>query len=173
LQPRWDSNDVQACSDHLQDPAQVRIIFAPVDEILRDLAPGIIALCQALFIPPEFLAERLQGVCHSFGTKTDENGMATWFHYLCKAVELEARHRWYKSAFFLRKDVRGNVTLVCFGPSLSVRKRLEQCIQDGYWTDFQAEPLALFDLVLDGLFLDLDHTVWDLRDVIKGLEEVS
>lgn len=173
LQQRWDSDDVEQCSVRLQESAQLRIIFAPLDEVLRDLAPGIIALCEALFIPQEFLAERLRGVCHSFGTKTDDNGFAVWFHYLCKAIELEARHRWYKSAFFLRKDQRGNVTLICFGPTRTVRQRLEQCLQGGHWTDIQAEPMALFDLVLDGLFAELDQTVWDLVDVIRGLERVS
>ncbi|KAK4216893.1 hypothetical protein QBC37DRAFT_415982 [Rhypophila decipiens] len=176
LQPKLETDVVGELAHHLKPPKspdtapQVRIIFAPLDEVLRDLEPGITALCRALCIPPEFLSERLRGVCHSFGTRTDQNGYCVWFHYLCKAVELELRHRWYKSAFFLRQDRQGNVTLVCFGAAPLVRKRLEQCMQNGYWTDIQTEPLVLYDLVLDGLFAGLDRTVWDLLDVIRRLE---
>ncbi|KAM7184950.1 hypothetical protein V8F20_011987 [Naviculisporaceae sp. PSN 640] len=149
---------------------QIRIIFAPLDEINRDVEPGITTLCRALSIPHEFLSERLRGVCHSFGSRTDQDGFCVWFHYLCKAVELELRHRWYKSAFFLRKDPQGNVTLVCFGATLVVRARLEICLRNGFWADIATQPLALFDLVLDGLFAGLDKTVWDLLDVIRKLE---
>lgn len=161
--------------EHLDGKARIRIIFTPLDELLGDLAPGITALCTALSIPPEFLTERLRGVCHSFGTRTNEQGFAAWFHYLCKAVEpaLAARHRWYKSAFFLRKDQHGNVTLVLFGPTPGVRERLDQFIAAKSWHDVEAEPLALFDLVLDGLFREIDATVWKLLHEISGLENVS
>ncbi|KAH6623590.1 hypothetical protein F5144DRAFT_496380 [Chaetomium tenue] len=144
--------------DYLDVRARIRIIFAPLDEMLGDLAPGITALCMALSIPPEFLTERLRGVCHSFGTRTNEQGFAAWFHYLCKAVgpAPAARYSWYKSAFFLRKDQHGNVTLVLFGPTPGVRERLDQFIEAQSWHDVEAEPLALFDLVLDGLFREID-----------------
>jgi hypothetical protein len=162
----------------LAEEARVRIIFAPLDELLSDLAPGIIALCRTLSIPPEFLTERLQGVCHSFGTRTDERGVAAWFHYLCKAVEpgLATRHRWYKSAFFLRKDEHGNVTLVVFGPTPGARARLERFLAAATaqsWDDIVSEPLVLFDLILDGLFLEIDTTVWRLLNVFAELESVS
>ncbi|KAH6855201.1 hypothetical protein B0I37DRAFT_50372 [Chaetomium sp. MPI-CAGE-AT-0009] len=158
--------------EYLDGKARIRIIFAPLDELLGDLAPGITALCRALSIPPEFLTERLLGVCHSFGTRTDERGFAAWFHYLCKAVEpaLAAGHRWYKSAFFLRKDQHGNVSLVLFCPTPGVRERLDQFIEARSWHDVEAEPLALFDLILDGLFREVDTTVWKLLDEISGLE---
>lgn len=162
----------------LAEETRVRIIFAPLDELLSDLAPGIIALCRTLSIPPEFLTERLQGVCHSFGTRTDDHGVAAWFHYLCKAVEpgVAARHRWYKSAFFLRKDEHGNVTLVVFGPTPGVRARLERFLAAATaqsWDNIVSEPLVLFDLILDGLFLEIDTTVWRLLNVLAELESVS
>ena len=146
--------------------------------MLRDLAPGIVALCETLWIPPEFLTERLQGVCHSFGTRTDEHGFAAWFHYLCKAVEPDfaARHRWYKSGFFLRKDKLGDVTLVIFGPTPGVRARVEQFLHAATaqsCDDIVTNPLVLFDLVLDGLFQEVDTTVWSLLGIISKLEFVS
>jgi hypothetical protein len=54
-----------------------------------------------------------------------------------------------------------------------VRARLDQFIEAGSWHDVETEPLALFDLVLDGLFREVDTAVWRLLDEIAGLERVS
>jgi len=143
-----------------------------VDHAFEQYSHGIRELCGALAIPPDFLAERLQDVCHSFGTRNDERGFAAWFHYLCKSVRKQINYDWHKYGFFLRQDANGDVTLVCFGASDAVRKRLENFLLAKAWTDVMAEPLALFDLVLAGLFTEVDTTVWNLLDVIKGLEAV-
>ncbi|KAL1844355.1 hypothetical protein VTJ49DRAFT_34 [Mycothermus thermophilus] len=149
------------------------------------LVQGLVSLCEALDIPDEFLNERMQGVCHSFGTRTEHDdeggnmgGFAAWFHYLCKAVEPDNSlyQRWYKSAFFLRKHRTqhgGGVTLVMFGPMPAVTARIKAFLEGGGWRDVCFEPIALFDLVLDGLFGETDMTVWRLLDVISGLEEAS
>lgn len=110
-------------------------------------------------------------MCHSFGTRTDGNGFAAWFHYLCKGGDSKVRYGWHKAGFFLRKDTGGNVALVCFGDITDVRIRLEECVKAGYWTDLQDEPLALFDLVLYGLFSNIDKQVWRMVDDITQLEK--
>lgn len=143
-----------------------------MDHVLERYSRGIRELCDALSIPPEFLTERLQDVCHSFGTRTDERGFAAWFHYLCKSVQRHISHDWHKYGFFLRKDANGDVTLVCFGVSKPVRHRLEQFLVAKAWDDVAAEPLALFDLILAGLYTEVDTIVWDLLDIISGLEAV-
>lgn len=63
--------------------------------------------------------------------------------------------------------------MVCFGATPAVKTRVEKCVENGFWADIPTEPLALFDLVLDGLFASLDKTVWDLLNVIRKLETVS
>ncbi|KAK5659973.1 hypothetical protein OQA88_13438 [Cercophora sp. LCS_1] len=154
----------------LKGSARIRIILAPVDHVLEQYSHGILGLCDALSIPPDFLTERLQNVCHSFGTQTDEQGFAAWFHYLCKMIRRDINHDWQKYGFFLRKDCEGNVALVCFGASPAVKNRLQNFINAGAWTAVEHEPLVLFDLVLDGLYTEVDTTVWDLLDDISRLE---
>ena len=141
-----------------------------MDHIWDRYASGIVRLCRALSIPPDFLHERLQHVCHSFGTRTDEQGFAAWFHYLCQSVQ---RNGWHKYGFFLRQDHHGDVTLVCFGASPAVKERLQAFLDAKAWADVRTEPLALFDLVLGGLFVEFDAIVWNLLDIIGGLESVS
>ncbi|KAK3360498.1 hypothetical protein B0T25DRAFT_447036 [Lasiosphaeria hispida] len=175
---------------HLQKNAHLRIIFAPLDDIRPDYAPGILDICNALAIPPEFLSERLHHVCHSFGSRIDDNGFAAWFHFLCKKIEWRksesglpvidggmaslpgANYKWHRSAFFVRKNRDGDVAMVCFGASGSstVRKRLADFIAAGSWKHVNSEPLVLFDLVLEALYNDVDETVWKLNDVIGPLE---
>lgn len=157
----------------LKGSAQIRIILAPVDHVLEQYSHGILGLCDALSIPPDFLAERLQNVCHSFGTKTDEQGFAAWFHYLCKMIRRDINYDWYKYGFFLRQDPEGHVTLVCFGTSPAVKNRLQDFINAGAWAAVEHEPLVLFDLVLDGLYTEVDMTVWELLDDIRRLERVG
>jgi hypothetical protein len=160
--------------------ADLRIIIAPVDSLRPNCAPGMIELCRELVIPHEFLNERIQGVGHSFGTRADgRHGFAAWFRYLCKSIDTESNllhHRWYKSAFYLKKDQEfagGGITLVMFGPTPAVTRRIEACITTTAWLDVLSEPFVLFDLVLDALFSETDLTVWRLLDVIHDLEKVS
>jgi hypothetical protein len=158
-----------------------------LDELCPQLGKGIARLCEALKIPHEFLSERIHAVCHSYGTRTDPDdkgdgssgGFCAWFHYLCKAVEPDKPQQpreWDRSAFFLRKHSAkdgGGATLVMFAPPRAVAERIEQFIGMGCFQDVIAEPLALFDLVLDGLFREVDLTLWKLLNVIFELEMVS
>ncbi|KAK0636052.1 hypothetical protein B0T17DRAFT_67077 [Bombardia bombarda] len=181
--------------EYLRTKAALRIVFTSLDLPLRESAPQLVRLCDALSIPPEFLAERLQSVSHSFGSRTDQHGFCTWFHFLCKNIELKldvmgrkvidnrapkhgqhsrslpmADYTWQRSGFFLRKDNEGNLTLVCFGATPKVRKRLDALIEAGAWRDIMTEPYILFDLILDGLFVEVDNTVWSMNDVFGPLE---
>ncbi|KAL2122327.1 hypothetical protein VTJ04DRAFT_2782 [Mycothermus thermophilus] len=173
---------------HLEHSAALRIITAPLDELRPESGPGLVKLCQTLKIPHEFLNERLRAVCHSYGTRTEledagndsgSGGFCAWFHYLCKAVEPDEtrqRREWDRSAFFLRKHSAregGGVTLVMFGPLPEVKRRIQQFIDMKCFRDAIAEPFALFDLVLDGLFHEVDSTMWQLLEVIYELENVS
>ncbi|KAK0719312.1 hypothetical protein B0H67DRAFT_642677 [Lasiosphaeris hirsuta] len=186
----WTAHLLHPHLQRLQERAHLRIIFAPLDDIRPDYVAGILGICNALAIPPEFLSERLHHVCHSFGSRVDKDGFAAWFHFLCKKIELRrnesgrlvihgdnaslpgADYRWHRSAFFLRKNRDGDVTMVCFGASESstVRQRLADFIGAGSWEDVGSEPLVLFDLVLEALYSDVDQTVWRLNDVIGPLE---
>jgi hypothetical protein len=168
----------------VSEPADLRIILAPLDSRRPEIAPGVVQLCETLGIPHDFLNERIQGVCHSFGTRTEpedsgfSGGYAAWFRYVCKAVEPEStrQQKWYKSAFYLKKHREsrgGGITLVMFGPMPAVVRRIEAFLFSRALSDVFIEPLALFDLILDGLFSETDAAVWRLLDTISGLEEVS
>lgn len=37
----------------------------------------------------------------------------------------------------------------------------------------RAEPLVLLDLILEGLYIDIDTTLWNMGDVFGPLEHVS
>jgi hypothetical protein len=171
--------------EFVSTPAKLRIITAPLDNSEPDVAPGIIKLCKALQIPGDFLNERVQHVCHSFGTRMEaehdgdasDGGFTSWFHYLCKAVEPQhdISYRWYKAGYFLRKHgvkQGGGVTLVIFGPLPPVEERLQDFMDKPCWQDVLIEPFALFQLILEGLFLLTDKSVWGMVDIIDKLEHV-
>jgi hypothetical protein len=83
-------------------------------------------------------------------------------------------HSWLRSGFFLRMEPGGrSTTLVCFGATPYVRERLENWIESGAWDEVMREPLALLDLVMDGLFQEVDNTVWKMVDVFGPMEYVS
>ncbi|KAL2125249.1 hypothetical protein VTJ04DRAFT_1614 [Mycothermus thermophilus] len=147
------------------------------DQSLIRYASGMIDLCQALDIPHDFLNERMRGVCHSFGTRPEGEGYAAWFRYLCRSIDAEGilqHHRWYKSAFYLKKHpatLGGGITLVMFGPMPAVTRRVEACVTSLAWLDVLKEPFVLFDLILDALFKETDLTVLRLLDVVQDLEQ--
>jgi hypothetical protein len=167
------------------------------------------------------VTERVQNVCHSFGTQQNANGSCAWFHFLCKNLDVDytgplprivnrtpisplvlqqlqqlqqqqkgnrrspmanlelanfphADHSWLRSGFFLRTEPGGrSTTLVCFGATPYVRERLEKWIESGAWDEVTGEPLALLDLVMDGLFREVDNAVWKMADVFGPMEYVS
>jgi hypothetical protein len=85
----------------------------------------------------------------------------------------QADYSYTRSAFFLRTSTAGEVTLCCFGATRHVRDRFSRFMKTDGWRDVLANPLVLFDLVLDGLFLDVDETVWNMNRVFGALEHVS
>lgn len=62
---------------------------------------------------------------------------------------------------------------MCFGATPYVRERLEKWIESGAWDEVTGEPLALLDLVMDGLFREVDNAVWKMADVFGPMEYVS
>jgi len=84
-----------------------------------------------------------------------------------------ADYSYHRSGFFLRFAPGDSVTLVCFGATPRVTDRLHAFINGGRWEDALAEPHVLFDIVLDGLFLEVDATVWNMNQVFGGMEHVS
>lgn len=85
-----------------------------------------------------------------------------------------ASNTWHRSGFFLRTDTDGGATtLVCFGATARVRRRLDQFFQAKAWEDVKFEPWVLFDLVVEGLFLEVDDTQWSMHDAFRPLEAVS
>lgn len=83
-------------------------------------------------------------------------------------------HTWNRSGFFLRAGDDGSVTLACFGALSHVRRRLEAFARAGStWEHVRSEPYVLFDLVLEGLFAEVDNTAWTVAHVFGGMEIVS
>lgn len=78
-----------------------------------------------------------------------------------------------RSGFFLRTEASGESTLVCFGAPLTVRTRIEQFLDARAWGDVAVEPYVLLDLVLDGLYREIDENVWNIADVLGPLEHVT
>ncbi|KAK6358111.1 hypothetical protein TWF730_007466 [Orbilia blumenaviensis] len=145
---------------------QIRIIFAPLD-IWRN-APICVPVFRTLDIPHKFISECVQTVCHSFGSQDHENG-----NYDGQVVvELpQADYSWLRSGFVLKSEPGGEgVTLVCFGATPYVRRRLEAWIASMSWAAITEEPYALFDLVMDGLFSEVDATSWKMADVFRPIE---
>jgi hypothetical protein len=159
----------------------------------------MLELFRILAVPREFTIERLQSVSHSFGTSTDyENGTCTWFHFLCKNIELtdglnntpnvlktpaksgnhpatldQADYSWHRSGFFLRRLPGGEVTLVCFGAIEKVERRIKEFTAKRTWTAAVLEPHVLFDIILESLFLEVDDTLWKMNRVFGPFEHVS
>jgi hypothetical protein len=139
-------------------------------------------------------------VSHSFSTITYPDETLSWFHFLCKNIEVrrdptrpgqvavnnreawlkgedsplpQADYTYHRSGFFLRAQADKSATLVCFGATPEVKHRLEEFVQAGAWSDALNEPNILLDIVLDGIFLEVDKTVWSMRSVFGPIEHVS
>lgn len=172
--------------------------FAPLDLPRRDALSQCIELFNILNIPSEFTKERLQSVSHSFGRATDNNGSSTWFHFLCKNIDVkqapgsspevdnraatmgyhvsnlpQADYSWHRAGFFLRVENGGGTTLVCFGASPRVRLRINEFVAAKAWQHVATDPYILFDLVFDALYFEVDDTVWKMNSVFGPLEHVS
>jgi len=173
--------------------------YAPLDLPRTDTLLQTTSLFRCLNIPDEFTTERTVGACHSFAKRTVEHGFTSWFHFLCKNIELkvtdkgglgvrnraaelgylpptdlaEADYSWNRSGFFLRFDERTGPILTCFGATGTVRRRLEEFIAAGAWENVESHPFALYDMVLEGLYFEVEETIRKMTKVFNSLEHVS
>ena len=78
----------------------------------------------------------------------------------------QASYAYLKSAFALRKTSMGEIVLLCFNATNEVRDRLKKFTEfSAAWTDVLSEPYALFDLVIEGLYKEVDTNVWSMNRV--------
>ncbi|KAH8646111.1 hypothetical protein BX600DRAFT_518962 [Xylariales sp. PMI_506] len=187
----WESRDAT-----LKGTQMLHSSFAPLDLARREVMPQMLRFFEILAIPGDFTTERVQSVSHSFGARTEDNGnTSVWFHFLCKNIELkisddgspvvdnqaakmghytlpvlpQADYSWHRSGFLL-STCDGAVTLVCFGATPRVRAKLVDFLKGRDWHMAIPEPFILFDIILSGLFLDIDNTLWSMHDVFGPLE---
>ncbi|KAK7431150.1 hypothetical protein QQZ08_002190 [Neonectria magnoliae] len=181
----------------LRSKASLKIVFAPLDLPRRDALPETLEMFNILGVPTDFTKERLQSVSHSFGRNTDKNGSCSWFHFLCKNIDIrqegvsapevdnraaamgyhvstlpQADYSWHRTGFFLRVDPHGDVTLVCFGATPRVRDRLSEFVAAKAWEHVAIDPYILFDMVFEGLYYEVDDTVWKMNKVFGPLEHL-
>lgn len=84
----------------------------------------------------------------------------------------QADYSYLRSGFFLRTAADGGTTLVCFGATAGVRARIDEFVEAKTWKDVTSEPYILFDLVLEGLFRDVDQNCWNMNTIFGALEHV-
>lgn len=84
----------------------------------------------------------------------------------------QADYSWLRSGFFMHVGNNGDVTLVCFGATAKVRKRLDDFISGCAWKDTSTDPYVLFDLVLEALYREVDEAVWNMNTIFGPLEHV-
>lgn len=172
--------------------------FAPLDLPRRDALRQTLELFNILHIPGDFSKERLQSVSHSFGRSTDRYGSSSWFHFLCKNIDVkqegtnapeidnraatmgyhistlpQADYSWHRAGFFLRAENNGSTTLVCFGAAPRVRHRINEFVAAKAWQHVSTDPYVLFDLIFEALYFEVDDTVWKMNGVFGPLEHVS
>ena len=124
--------------------------------------------------------------------------VGSWFHYLCKNITIkrsanggtwisDPRPRapqlkqgdwtWIRSGYFLRWILNSSrnleVTLVCFGASSSLERRLQQLAPLSILNSVVHDPYSLFVLILNDLSLQMDNTVWDVSEVFGDIELVN
>ncbi|PIG82898.1 hypothetical protein AARAC_011528, partial [Aspergillus arachidicola] len=170
--------------------------FSPLDLPSSATAEGLLWLFDHYTAPSAFLAGRLRSVTHSFGALNSINGYnCSWFHYLCKNITVthdahgkarisdprpgapQMQHgdsTWIRSGYFLRWAVGSNrdpeVTLLCFGASISLKGRLQDIPPSSIPTNVVRDPYSLFAIILEELSLQMDNTVWDVMDVFRHIE---
>lgn len=121
----------------------------------------------------------------------------SWFHYLCKNITVthdahgkarisdprpgapQMQHgdsTWIRLGYFLRWAVSWTrdpeVTLLCFGASISLKGRLQDIPPSSIPTNVVRDPYSLFAIILEELSLQMDNTVWDVMDVFRHIELV-
>ncbi|KAF1990353.1 hypothetical protein K402DRAFT_401202 [Aulographum hederae CBS 113979] len=105
-------------------------------------------------------------------------------------MQANADYSWWRSGFFLKykprlqqnqslgsqdtlvsvSDEQEHITLVCFGAPWEMEQRFRGLLASPAWEDILRDPYILFNIVLDELFLHMDHIAWDLSKVFGGME---
>ncbi|KAF2492944.1 hypothetical protein BU16DRAFT_529200 [Lophium mytilinum] len=62
------------------------------------------------------------------------------------------------------------VTLICFGAPDSLKQRCNRLLRGQLWENFLSDPYALFTMVIEELFFQLDHSAWNLSDAFGTIE---
>ncbi|PNY27519.1 Uncharacterized protein TCAP_02556 [Tolypocladium capitatum] len=179
----------------LRGKADLRIVFSPLHTPRQDSLHNFLELFRILGVPSDFTTENLQSVAHSFSRRTDADGCCSWFSFLYKNISIKQGHdnlpevdqqapsfghgastlpqadySWLVSSFFLRVHDDGRVVLVCFGAPPEVRRRIEGFLDSGKWHHVKTNPYVLFDLVLEGLYKEVDEMVWNMNTIFGPLE---
>lgn len=85
----------------------------------------------------------------------------------------EADYSWNRSGFFLRKETDSGPLLVCFGPTQHVRRSFEEFFAVRGWENVELDPLVLFDLVLEGLYFEVENTTKNMKFILNSHEHVG
>ncbi|RYO94508.1 hypothetical protein DL764_007827 [Monosporascus ibericus] len=148
--------------------------FAPLDLALPDSKFQFLDLFRVLGIPSSFSNERVQS--------DSGNGPNVAYHRGADPLARDspshtplpqADYSYLRSGFFLRTTAGAGTTLACFGASPRVRARLREFMAHPSRKDAIAEPYLLLDLIIDGLFQDVDNNVWNMRTVFGSLEHLT
>ncbi|UNI16410.1 hypothetical protein JDV02_002844 [Purpureocillium takamizusanense] len=187
---------VEPSPDCLRNEAKLRIVFSPLHGGRRDWVADFVELFRILNVPSDFTTERTQSICHSFAARTDRHGTCSWFHFLFKNITVrhepgklpevdlripgrwqqgaanlpQADYSWLVASFFMRVHTHGGVTLACFGAPPRVRRRFVEFVDGGGWGDVQSNPYVLFDVLLEGLYAEVDEMVWNMNTIFGPLE---
>ncbi|KAL3963530.1 hypothetical protein ACCO45_000534 [Purpureocillium lilacinum] len=176
---------VEPSSDCLRSEATLRIVFAPLHGGQREWISDFVELFRVLNVPSDFTTERTQSVCHSFASRTDRHGTCSWFHFLFKNITIrhepgkmpevdlripgrwqqggaslpQADYSWLVASFFMRVHTHG--------------ERFEEFVDSCGWDDVQTNPYVLFDVLLEGLYFEVDKMVWNMNTIFGPLEHVG
>jgi hypothetical protein len=84
----------------------------------------------------------------------------------------QADYSYLRSGFYLHQSPGGQVTLACFSATRHIRERIDRFIEAEAWHAVFIEPYVLLDLILEGLYMDVDHNVWNMNNVFGAEEHV-
>lgn len=89
----------------------------------------------------------------------------------------QSDYSWNRSGFFLKGQPRHNnrpaLTLICFGASLEVQRRLSSIDVTSSLEIIAADPIILFDVIFDELYLQVDNMAWKVQGIFGKMEYVS
>lgn len=183
---------VQNTVRRLSGKPRLRIVFAPADTPRRETQGLMVELFHKFGIPHDFTAERARSTNHSLSRRSnDDDGFSSWFRFSCissllgetedetpngkddatAGASLPDKYPVQDTAFFLQASRETNVTLLCFGAGLGVRRRIKDLIKSRGWNDVGVNPEILFDIALEGLFEEVDDVAWRLEEELAPLEQ--